>query len=57
MKHLKFIIGCIFIPFWNLRQKLKGKWVYINISHKQLWYIIYRDMDRIEAANHIKKKL
>ena len=53
-KHLRFFIGIPLIFIMNVHSKFTSKWVYIWITIPQLWYMIYRDMDRIEAANHIK---
>ena len=54
MKHLRFIVALFVIPFVNLDNRMRAKWVYIHYSLPQIWLMIYKDMDRIEAADRLK---
>ena len=54
-KYLRFIAGLFIIPIFNLHNYFTAKWVYIWITPRQLWYMVYRDMSRIKAAEHIAK--
>jgi len=55
-KHLRFIIGLFTVPIYNIHSWWTGKWVYIWITPRQFWVMIYKDMDRIEAANYLTPK-
>ncbi len=54
MKHVKFLMVCILLPFINWQAKHTAKWVYTKITWRQFYLMVYKDMERIEAAKYIK---
>lgn len=55
-KHLRFLVGLLIIPIMNFFDYLTPEYVFIRITYRQWWVMVYKDMNRIEAANYIKKR-
>jgi len=54
MKHLRFIAALIVFPFINLDNRMRAKYVYIHYRLPQLWVMIYKDLDRIDAEEYLR---